>query len=141
MARRTIVIIEDDEDVAQLVAFLLARDGFASTIVADGRAAEELIATREPPAAVVLDIMLPYRDGFEVAASIRADARWKDVPILALTARTLPADLDRARALGIGEYVAKPFHPRALTGRIRALLGTPPPHVRGTPSRDGGPAG
>jgi len=139
MARGTIVIIEDDETVAQLVAFVLARDGFASTIVGDGRAAEELIATQEPPAAVILDIMLPYRDGFAVAAVIRADPRWKDVPILALTARTLPVDLERAQALGIREYVAKPFHPQALAGRIRALLGVP--HPRPIPSSDGGQAG
>jgi DNA-binding response OmpR family regulator len=136
MARRSIVIIEDDENVAQLLAFVLARDGFAPEVVADGRAAEAFVAAHEPPAAVVLDIMLPYRDGFEVAAAIRADARWKDVPVLALTARTQPSDLERARALGIGEHVAKPFHPRTLASRIRALLGDASPGAPSTGSEE-----
>ena len=122
MARRTILIAEDDENVAQLVAYVLAREGFAVEVVADGRAAEEFVARRAPVAAVVLDINLPYRDGFEVATAIRADRRWKDVPILALTARTLPADLERSRALGVLDHIAKPFHPQALALRIRALL-------------------
>jgi len=122
MARRTILIAEDDENVAQLLAFLLTREGFAVEVVADGRAAEEFAATHSPAAAVVLDINLPYRDGFEVATVMRGDPRWKDVPIVALTARTLPADVERSRALGLLDYIAKPFHPGALAQRLRTLL-------------------
>jgi DNA-binding response OmpR family regulator len=125
MAQRTILIAEDDENVAQLLAFVLAREGFAVELAADGRAAEEFVATHPPVAAVVLDINLPYRDGFQTAGAIRADPRWKDVPIVALTARTLPADVERYRALSILDHIAKPFHPRTLALRIRALLGTP----------------
>ncbi len=96
--------------------------GFSPVVLRDGRAAEEQVATRTPPAAVLLDVMLPYRDGFAVAAAIRSDERWKKVPIVMLTSRSLPADQARARSLGVSEYVVKPFHPRSLVGRIRALL-------------------
>jgi DNA-binding response OmpR family regulator len=127
VTRGSIVIVEDDENVAQLLGFMLRREGFEPQLLGDGRAAEEYIATHEPPAAVVLDIMLPYRDGFAVAAAIRADERWKRVPIVALTARSLPSDLERARGLGVSDYVVKPFHPRALVGRISGLLGPAAP--------------
>jgi DNA-binding response OmpR family regulator len=122
VTRGSIVIVEDDENVAQLLGFMLRREGFEPRLLGDGRAAEEYIATHAPPAAVVLDIMLPYRDGFAVAAAIRADERWKGVPIVALTARSLASDLERARGLGVCDYVVKPFHPRALVGRISGLL-------------------
>ena len=117
-----IVIVEDDENVALLLAFMLQREGYDPTLLRDGRAAEAYVATQSPPAAVVLDVMLPYRDGFAVAAAIRSDARWKSVPILMLTARSLGADVERARSLGVAEYVVKPFQPRLLVGRIQDLV-------------------
>ena len=122
MAGERILIVEDDENVAQLVAFVLRREGFDPLVLRDGRAAEAHVAAEPPAAAVLLDVMLPYRDGFEVAAAMRADPRWKGVPVVALTARTLPADLERARALGIAEVVPKPFHPRAVAARLRAVV-------------------
>lgn len=123
MGSAAILVVEDDRNVAELLGVMLRREGFEPTLLADGRAAEVHVAGNDPPAAVVLDIMLPYRDGFAVASAIRADSRWKDVPIVMLTARALPADVERARALGIAEYVAKPFRPHELLGRIRTLLG------------------
>ncbi len=123
MSGQPIVIVEDDDNIAQMLGFLLRRAGFAPLVIGDGRAAEDHVATHAPAAAVLLDVMLPYRDGFQVASAIRADARWRGVPIVMLTARTLPADRARARSLGVVDYVTKPFYPRTLVGRIRALLG------------------
>lgn len=122
-----ILVVEDDVNVAQLLAVLFRREGYEPVILADGRAAEDHVRTHPPAALAVLDVMLPYRDGFAVTATIRADARWKDVPVVMLTARSLPPDLAHARSLGVNDYVLKPFQPRALAGRVRGLLGTPAP--------------
>lgn len=122
MKSSSILIVEDDQNVAELLGFMFAREGFAPRLIRDGRSAEAYIAENDPAAAVVLDIMLPYRDGFAVATAIRSDVRWKDVPIVMLTARVLQADVERGRALGVSDYVAKPFHAHALVGRIKSLL-------------------
>jgi len=122
MSDPSLLIVEDDENVAQLLAFVFAREGFAPVVLRDGRAAHAHVAAEPPPVAVVLDVMLPYRDGFSVAAAMRADPRWRDVPIVMLTARSLGADVDRGIALGVAEYVLKPFHPRALVGCVRSLM-------------------
>lgn len=116
-----ILIVEDDRNVAELLGFMLSREGFDPRLVRDGRAAEEYVSGNEPAAAVVLDVMLPYRDGFAVATAIRSDARWKDVPIVVLTARAIPEDMERGRALGVSDYVTKPFHPRALVDLVKRL--------------------
>jgi two-component system catabolic regulation response regulator CreB len=119
---RAIVIVEDDVNVAQLLAFMFRREGYEPVLLPDGRAAERHVGTHPPPALVVLDVMLPYRDGFSVAAAIRADPRWKDVPVVMLTARSLPPDVEQGRRLGVSDYVLKPFQPRALVGRVKRLL-------------------
>jgi two-component system catabolic regulation response regulator CreB len=124
MPAPTILVVEDDANVAQLLAFMFEWEGLAPVVLRDGRAAHAYVAAEPPPAAVVLDVMLPYRDGFSVAAAIRADPRWSGVPIVMLTARSLGADVDRGIALGVSEYVSKPFQPRALLGRVRSLIRT-----------------
>jgi len=122
MTHSPIVIVDDDETIAQLLGFMFRREGFAPVLLHDGRAAEEYVARSAAPAAVVLDAMLPYRDGFTVAGTIRSDARWRHVPIVMLTARTLGADVERGRQLGISDYLAKPFQPRALLDAVKRLL-------------------
>jgi len=118
----SIVIVEDDQNVAELLGFMFKREGFEPRLIRDGRSAEEYVAENDPAAAVVLDIMLPYRDGFTVANAIRSNPRWKDVPIVMLTARVLNEDIQRGQALGVSDYVTKPFHPHALVGRVKRLL-------------------
>jgi DNA-binding response OmpR family regulator len=117
-----IIIVEDDPNIAELLQFVFRRDGFAPQVLADGRAAEQYVASHPPAGAAVLDVMLPYRDGFAVANAIRSDARWRDVPIVMLSARTAGCDVEQARRLGVAEYVAKPFQPRAVVARVKALL-------------------
>lgn len=125
MTPTPILIVEDDANILGLLGTVFRREGFAPTLLCDGRLAIDLVAAFEPPAAVVLDVMLPYSDGFAVAAAIRENLRWKAVPIVMLTARTLAADVERARALGVAEYVMKPFQPQSLVSIIRALVGSP----------------
>jgi DNA-binding response OmpR family regulator len=115
-----VTIVEDDENVAGLLVFLLQREGFAPEIVRDGRAALEYVASHGPPAAVVLDHMLPYRDGLAVASAMRADPRWGDVPILLLSAAQ--ANLEPIPGAGrVDACIEKPFDPSALVARLKRL--------------------
>jgi len=118
-----ILIVEDEENISELLAFAFRRAGFEPTVVADGRAAVEHVLTHEPPDAVVLDLMLPCRDGYAVASAIRTDERWRAVPILVLSARAAEAEVERARAAGANGYLSKPFSPRAVVERVVAFVG------------------
>lgn len=117
-----VLVVDDDVNVAGLVAAVLRREGFEPTVLRDGRSAMDHVARNEPATAVVLDVMLPYIDGFAVAAAIRADARWHGVPVVMLTARSRPEDAERARLLGVAAYLVKPFHPQVLVGAVRRLV-------------------
>jgi DNA-binding response OmpR family regulator len=114
----SILIVEDDPKTAELIDRFLTKEGFRTARAADGHAAIDAFAAVGPDL-VILDVMLPKVDGFEVCAVIR---RTSKVPILFLTARTEEADLVLGLGLGADDYVAKPFSPRELVARAKALL-------------------
>jgi len=122
LGQTSILIVEDDETIAGLVGFLFRREGYETHVLRDGRAAEAHVAAAAPPSAVVLDLMLPYSDGFAVAAAIRAQPRWKDVPIVLLTAKARDVDVERGRSLGVIAHLVKPFQPRALLEIVKGLV-------------------
>ena len=113
-----ILIVDDDPRLRDLVRIALERAGFATLTAADGRAAM-IHATREAPDLIVLDIGLPEMDGFEICRRIRAVS---EVPILFLTARDDEIDRILGLELGADDYVTKPFSPRELVARVRAIL-------------------
>lgn len=113
-----ILIVEDDKKTASLVALYLERDGFQTIAAYDGRQALEL-AERHNPIFVILDLMLPNVDGWEVCRELR---RSSDVPILILTAREEEMDRVLGLSLGADDYVVKPFSPRELVARVKAIL-------------------
>jgi two-component system OmpR family response regulator len=118
MDDRTIMIVEDDREIRSLLADLLAREGYATVCAGDGAAMDRaLLETR--PDLIVLDIMLPGEDGLSICRRLRAKSR---LPILMLTAKG--EDVDRIVGLEIGadDYLPKPFNPRELLARIRAVL-------------------
>ncbi len=117
MAER-LLMIEDDQSLAEMVAEYLSTANMEVQIQADGNAGLELLR-REAFDAIVLDIMLPDMDGFEVCRRIRADS---DVPILMLTARGDETDRIVGLELGADDYLPKPFNPRELLARLRAIL-------------------
>lgn len=117
-----VLVVEDDPTIAGLIGALLRREGLAPVVAPDGRSAMDHLSREAPAAAVVLDVMLPHRSGFSIAEAMRADPRWAAVPVIMLTAHARPEDLERARALGIDEYLVKPFHPQALASTLRRLL-------------------
>jgi DNA-binding response OmpR family regulator len=117
-----VTIIEDDDNISEMLEFLLRREGFATEVLRDGRAALERVRDGALPDVVVLDQLLPYRDGFAVASAMRADRRWTDVPIVLLRSAA-PAGWDPLRDAGLVDVsVAKPFDPGALVARLRLLV-------------------
>ena len=113
-----VLIVEDDTRIATLVTLYLEREGFTTRTAVDGRQALEL-ARRYPPSFVILDLMLPAVDGWEVCRALR---RTSDVPILILTAREDELDRILGLELGADDYVVKPFSPRELVARVKAIL-------------------
>lgn len=115
------LIVEDQEDVAALLKFLFEREGYATELASDGKAALASIARMLPPAVVMLDVMLPYADGFQVLAKMRAQAGWKGLPIIMLTAKSQEKDIVRALDAGASDYIVKPFKLEELRARVRRL--------------------
>ncbi|MFB8025293.1 response regulator transcription factor [Streptomyces sp. NPDC056465] len=113
-----ILVAEDDVKQSRLIRIYLEREGNAVQVVADGRAALEQARSSKPDL-VVLDVMLPLVDGLDVCHILRAES---DVPILLLTARATEEDMLLGLDLGADDYITKPYSPRELTARVRALL-------------------
>ncbi len=118
----TVLIVEDDDQIAFLLQFIVEREGFRVLLARDGRAAQKLIDESVPPALSMLDVMLPYVDGFQLIAHIRAKPAWRDSPILMLTAKSQEGEIVRALDAGANDYLVKPFQPNELKARIRRLV-------------------
>jgi DNA-binding response OmpR family regulator len=114
----TILLVDDEQHIVDLARMYLEKDGFRITTANDGKAALHKILN-EKPGLVVLDLMLPGMDGWEVCRRVRAES---DVPIIMLTARS--EDIDRIVGLELGadDYLTKPFNPRELVARVKAIL-------------------
>jgi DNA-binding response OmpR family regulator len=113
-----VLIVEDDRNTSALVATYLEKEGFATLQVYDGSEALTL-ARKTPPGFVVLDVMLPGSDGWEICRQLR---QFSDVPILMLSAREEEIDRVLGLSLGADDYVVKPFSPRELVERVKAIL-------------------
>jgi two-component system, OmpR family, alkaline phosphatase synthesis response regulator PhoP len=120
--RPSVIIVEDDAHIAYLLAYLAQKEGFSVEQIADGRSANERLARPPVPELVLLDVMLPYADGFELLANIRATRGWERVPVIIVTAKVHEQDAVRALALGADDYLTKPFSPAELVARMRRRL-------------------
>lgn len=120
--QRTILIVEDDEDISHLLAFILRREGFELHTAAEGQTAQRLLDEIAPPSLILLDVMLPYADGFQLVSQIRNKPQWENVPIVMLTAKSQERDIVRALDAGANDYVLKPFQPQELMARLRRFL-------------------
>lgn len=115
---RTILVVDDDKKIVDLVSLYLKRDGYGVLTAYDGQAALD-VARRKHPDLIVLDLLLPELDGTDVCRLLRAESR---VPIIMLTARSTDGDKLLGLDLGADDYITKPFNPRELVARVRAVL-------------------
>lgn len=127
-AVKTILVVDDERNIVELLRLYLEREGFVVIAAADGEAGLELHA-RQDPDLVILDLMLPKVDGLEVCREIR---RRGETPVLMLTARSDDIDSIVGLELGADDYVTKPFNPRALVARVKAILRRSDPDRRST---------
>lgn len=120
-AKRRVLIVEDERDLAQMLSYNLEQAGFDAQVVHDGRSALEVIG-RDPPDLIVLDWMIPHLAGTEVATRVRTAPATSGIPIIMLTARTDELDQVVGLTVGADDYVTKPFSMKVLVARIEALL-------------------
>jgi DNA-binding response OmpR family regulator len=118
---QSILVAEDERNLVEALSFLMERAGYDVSVARDEPATVEM-ARRLKPDLVLLDIMLPGYDGFEVIAALKSDAGDKPPRIVMLTAKGHEKDRRKALALGVDDYVTKPFSNRDVVERVRALL-------------------
>jgi two-component system phosphate regulon response regulator PhoB len=121
MPHETVLVVDDEEDILELVKYNLSKEGYTVVTVTTGEAALAAARTKLPDI-VVLDLMLPGVDGLEVCRRMKADARLRHIPVIMLTAKGSEADIVTGLELGAADYVTKPFSPRVLTARVKAVL-------------------
>ena len=121
MARETILIIEDDPDIVELLQYNLEREGFAVLSASNGEVGLREAQTRQP-GMVVLDLMLPGLDGLEVCRQLKHRDETRGIPVIMITAKGEEADVVTGLELGADDYITKPFSPREMVARTRAVL-------------------
>ena len=120
MAR--VVLVEDEPNIAEAIRFILSRDGWEVTALADGTGGVEAIRAAAPDL-VILDLMLPVVSGMDLLAAIRADRRIGAVPVLMLTAKGQGRDRDAALQAGVSRFMTKPFSNAEILAAVRELAG------------------
>jgi two-component system phosphate regulon response regulator PhoB len=121
MTKETILIVDDEEDIIELIQYNLKNEGYSILTAEAGEQAIK-IAKQARPDLIVLDLMLPGMDGLEVTRYLRSNDQTRDLPIVILTAKGEESDIITGLELGANDYISKPFSPKVLTARIRAIL-------------------
>jgi two-component system, OmpR family, alkaline phosphatase synthesis response regulator PhoP len=121
MAKETILVVDDEEDILELIRFHLSREGYGVVVAASGEEGLQM-ARRNRTDLIILDLMLPGMDGLEVARSLKMEPKTRSVPILMLTAKGEDADIVAGLEIGADDYVTKPFSPRVLLARVKTVL-------------------
>ncbi len=126
MGTTKVVVIEDEPDILEVIRHNLQREGFKVLGCADGAEGLKMVQT-EAPALVLLDLMLPGMDGLEVCRLLKRDTVTQHIPIVMITAKAEESDIVLGLGLGADDYITKPFRPRELVARVRAVLRRVPP--------------
>lgn len=121
MANKRILVVEDEEDILELVRYNLAKEGYRVSVADSGDAALQMAADQKPDL-IVLDLMLPGVDGLEVCRRLKGDPSTQHIPIVMLTAKGEESDIIVGLELGADDYITKPFSPKVLLARVRAVL-------------------
>ena len=118
---RTVLLVDDEPNIILSLEFLIEQAGYEARVARDGEAALAAIEDRKPDL-VLLDVMLPKRDGFDVCQTIRANPDWNDVRIVMLTAKGRDSEREKGLALGADAYITKPFSTREVLDRVKQYL-------------------
>ncbi len=118
----SVLIVDDEPNIVLSLEFLMGEAGFDVRVARDGEAALAAVRDRRPDV-VLLDVMTPVKNGYEVCQAIRADPAFRDVKIIILTAKIREVEREKGLALGADEYVTKPFSTRELVERVKRLVG------------------
>ena len=118
-----VLVADDEPHIGRIIKMKLEQGPFRVTLAYDGREALDVLERDGDIGLAVLDVMMPHLSGLDVLAAIRADARWRDLPCIILTAAGQDQQFDRARELGVNEFLTKPFSPKKLYARAAELAG------------------
>ena len=119
----SVLVVDDEASIVLSLEFLMKQAGFRVRVANDGEAALAAVA-EDPPDLILLDAMMPKRNGFDVCQTIRANPDWSRVRILMLTAKGRDVERDKGLALGADDYITKPFSTREVVDRVKLLLAT-----------------
>jgi len=121
--RKSVLVAEDEPNIVLSLEFLLKKEGYEVRVATDGEEALREIESA-PPDLVLLDVMIPKRDGYDVCQTIRANPEWNEVRIIMLTAKRLEVEREKGLALGADDYITKPFSTRELSERVKNIIGS-----------------
>ncbi|MBL8704883.1 MAG: response regulator [Rhodospirillales bacterium] len=118
---RSVLVVDDEPNIVLSLEFLMRQAGYAVRVARDGEAALDAVKA-DPPELILLDVMMPKRDGFDVCQTIRANPDWRNVKIVLLTAKGRDIEREKGMALGADDYITKPFSTREVVDRVKQLL-------------------
>jgi DNA-binding response OmpR family regulator len=118
---KSVLVVEDEPNIVLSLEFLMKQAGYAVHVVTDGEQALQAVE-KSPPDLILLDVMIPKRDGYDVCQTIRANPDWKNIRIIMLTAKGREAEKEKGLALGADDYITKPFSTRELTELVDKLV-------------------
>lgn len=121
MAKKRILVVEDDRDINELIRYNLEREGFDVLSLFDGAEVLEVASTRRPDL-ILLDLMLPEVDGLEICRQLKGEDKTKDIPVIMITAKGTEADIVIGLSIGADDYLPKPFSPQVLLARIKVIF-------------------
>lgn len=121
MEKKRILVVDDQTYILQILKFVLEAEGFEALTASNGSEAVE-VSQRERPDLIVLDVYMPGMDGYDACRRLKADPRTRDIPVILLTARETPGDLQLCFDAGAVDSFSKPFSPRRLVERIKEIL-------------------
>ncbi|MDA5094203.1 response regulator [Aliiroseovarius sp. KMU-50] len=120
---RQVLVIEDEPNIIEAISFILSRDGWTVSTHSNGETAVEAVR-RVAPDALILDVMLPGRSGYDILQDLRADVATRDIPVLMLTARGQKNDRELAERLGVNLFMTKPFSNAEVLENLRQIVGS-----------------